>query len=302
MLNVAERSADDKPDVHLFSGFSDSHRAAMWLDEEVKKARKGVTTQVIELTPALAEVLMSRNDGNRKVSPYFVDAYARDMENDNWRFNGEPLIVSSDGRLNDGQHRAAAVLEAGKAITAVLVIGVDRDTRTTLDQGRIRTAGDYLSMEGHGDANALAAAGNYIWQWQARGVLSTAGKSKPTKSELLDLINNHPDIAASLASIPRKGAPAAGGLSLLTFCHWAFSRTCPKSEVDHFFIALTGGANLMSRDPILYVRNRLITERSRLRPNDKAELIFRGWNVHRKGEKVSKSLPILGSSLPVVES
>lgn len=301
MLKVAERPTEGKAETTEFNGFSDFHRASMWLDEEVKKARKGVTTQVIELTPALAEVLMSRNDGNRNISDYFVDAYARDIENDNWRFNGEPLIISSDGHLNDGQHRATAVIEAGRSIQAVLVIGVDRDTRTTLDQGRIRTGGDYLAMEGHSNANALAAAGNYIWQWQVRGTLSSGGKTKPTKSELLGLINSNPDIAESLMAVPVKGAPAAGGLSLLTFCHWAMSKVAPKAEVDYFIAALTGGANLMSRDPILYARNRLITERSRLRPNDKAELIFRAWNCHRKGEKVSR-LPILGAALPTLEA
>lgn len=301
MLNVAERPAEGKADAPLFTGFSDTHRAAMWLDEEVKKAKKGVTTQVIDLTPAIAEVLLSRNDGNRKISPHYVDAYARDIEHDNWRFNGEPLIVSHDGKLNDGQHRCAAVVEANKQITAVLVIGVSRDTRTTLDQGRIRTAGDYLSMEGHVDANVLAAAAGYIWQWQTRGQLSPGGTQKPTKSELLDLVESAPDIANSVASIPRKGAPAAGGHSMLAFCHWAFSRTAPKADVDTFILGLTGGANLLSRDPILYIRNRLIGERGRLRLNDKAELIFRGWNAHRRGESVSR-IPIVGSVLPVVES
>ncbi|MCR4331465.1 MAG: DNA sulfur modification protein DndB [Sulfuricaulis sp.] len=301
MLKVAERPVEGKADVSKFVGFSEDHRAAMWLDEEVKKTRKGVTTQVVELTPALARVLLERNDANRKLSPFFIDAYARDMEHGAWRFNGEPVIISDDGKLNDGQHRCAAVIEANTAITVPLVIGVSRDTRTTLDQGRIRTAGDYLAMEGHIDPNVLAAASSYIWQWQTRGVLSGGGKAKPTKSELLELVDKHPDIAGSVAAIPRKGAPAAGGHSLLAFCHWAFSVAAPKSDVDMFMVSLTGGASLLSRDPILYVRNRLITERGRLRLNDKAELIFRGWNAHRKGESVSR-IPIIGSVLPVVES
>jgi hypothetical protein len=301
MLKVAERPDEGKAEVTQFRGFSDDHRAAMWLDEEVKKAKKGVTTQVVELTPALARILLDRNDANRKISPHYVDLYARDIEHGAWRFNGEPLIVAEDGNLNDGQHRCAAVVEADKAIPVVLVIGVERNSRTTLDQGRIRTAGDYLAMKGHGDANVLAAASGYIWQWQTRGSISSTGHAKPSKSELLELVDKHPDIAESIGAIPRRGAPACGGMSVLGFCHWAFSRTCKPAEVTEFMVSLTGGAALLSRDPILYTRNRLITERGRLRINDKAELIFRGWNAHRRGERVTR-IPILGGALPVVES
>lgn len=301
MLNVVERPVADKPDQAKFVGFSEDHRAAMWLDEEVKKAKKSVTTQVVELTPGLARVLLERNAGNRKLSPFYIDSYSRDIEHDKWRFNGEPVIVSRDGLLNDGQHRAAAVVEANKSIQVVLIIGVERDTRTTLDQGRIRTVGDYLSMEGYVDPNVLGAAGSYIWQWQTRGVLSGGGKAKPTKSELLDLIDKHPTIAESVALIPRNGAPAVGGHSMLAFCHWAFNVAAPRADVTAFIVGLTGGASLLSRDPVLYARNRLITERGRLRLNDKAELIFRGWNAHRKGESVSR-LPILGGVLPLLES
>lgn len=301
MLSVVEKPAKGKIKPSEYVGFSEDHRAAMWLDEEVKKSKKGVTTQVVELTPALARVLIERNENNRKISPFFVDLYARDISHGAWRFNGEPIIVSSEGTLNDGQHRALAVIDADKSITVPLVIGVDRDTRTTLDQGRIRTAGDYLAMGGYVDPNVLAAAANYVWQWQTRGMLAGDGKSKPSKSELLELVQQQPDIAKCQAAVPRKGAPAVGGMSMLTFCHYAFSRTAPFVEVTSFIEALTGGASLLSRDPVLYARNRLITERGRLRLNDKAEMIFRGWNAHRKGEKVTR-LPILGGVLPVVES
>jgi hypothetical protein len=302
MLKVAEKPHVGKAEVAQFTGFSDDHRAAMWLDEEVKKAKNGVTTQVVELTPALAGVLLARNDANRKISDYYVDAYARDIEHGAWRFNGEPVIVAKDGLLNDGQHRCAAVIAAKKAITVPLVIGVSRDTRTTLDQGRIRTAGDYLAMDGYVDPNVLAAAASYIWQWQTRGLLSGGGKAKPTKSELLEVVRKYPDIAQSVSKVPRKGAPAVGGHSMLAFVHWVFSSgTTDKDAVDRFIVALTGGASLLSRDPILYGRNRLITERGRLRLNDKAEIIFRAWNAHRRGESVSR-LPVMGGVLPVVES
>jgi hypothetical protein len=66
-------------------------------------------------------------------------------------------------------------------------------------------------------------------------------------------------------------------------------------------MSLISGANLLSNDPILYARNRLMAER-RLKLNEKAKLIFRAWNAHRRGE-VPRSLIVneRDSTLPMVE-
>lgn len=300
MLNVTAERASSKDRTAEFSGFSDFHRAAMWLDEEIKKARKGVTTQVVELTPALAEVLLSRNPANRKISDVVVNSYARDIISGAWKFNGEPVIVSVDGFLNDGQHRASAVVQAKISINCVLIIGVERDTRTPLDQGKMRSVGDYLSMEGHGDSNSLAAAASYIWQWQSRGQLSNQRQHRPTKAETKSLIDNNPSIAVSLAAIRRRGADAVGGRSLLAFCHFVFAMAVTEAEATAFVNALLTGIDLPVRDPVLYARNRLMAQR-RMTPNERAELIFRAWNSRRRGE-MPKTLPVLSGALPAVES
>lgn len=300
MLKVAEKPTSGKANVAQFVGFSEDHRAAMWLDEEVKKARKGVTTQVVELTPALARVLMDRNPKNRKISDLVVESYTRDIEHGKWRFNGEALIIADDGTLNDGQHRCSAVIAADKPVMATLVIGVERDSRATLDQGRTRTVGDYLAMEGYVNTNQLGAAASFVFQHQARGYLAKGGSGKPTKSEVMALIDLNPSLVQSVAQVQVKGAAAYGGQSMLAFCHWTFWQASDRASADDFIRKLTEGAGLLARDPILYLRNRLVNERGRLRPNDKAELIFRAWNASRRGE-TPKNLPILGSVLPVLE-
>lgn len=300
MLKVAEKPASGKADVSQFVGFSEDHRAAMWLDEEVKKARKSPTSQLVELTPGLARVLLDRNPKNRKISEMIVENYARDMEHGKWRFNGETIIVADDGTLNDGQHRCAAVVMANTAITTALVIGVHRDSRTTLDQGRTRTIADYLSMDGYINTMQLGTAAGFIWQHRERGYLANGGSGKPTKSEVMEFIDANPSIVQSVGRVQVKGAPAYGGPSMLAFCHWTFWQTANREAADDFLSRLIEGAGLLSRDPVLYLRNRLVNERGRLRPNDKAELIFRAWNASRRGE-TPKNLPILGGVLPVVE-
>jgi hypothetical protein len=305
MLNVAERAPKAKlfkKDANQFITVSPEKRAADWLEDQVAKAGGKVTTQIVDLTPALARALLNRNEGNRKCSDAIVTQYARDMRNGAWQFNGEPIIVSADGRLNDGQHRSEAVIAADTTIQAIMVIGVARATRTTLDQGKMRSIGDYLTMEGHSNAAQLGTAASQAWQFSTFGKLATGSQSRPTKSEVMAFIDANPDIAASLTFIQRKGADAAGGRTMLAFCHWAFwQRAKLRRPADDFILALIEGAGLPLGHPILYVRNRLINERGRLRANDKAELIFRAWNAHRTNKTV-RSFQISGGKLPELEA
>lgn len=298
MLNVDEAALAGKESSHRRN--STDRNASLWLSSEIEKAQAGVTTQIVALTPALARVLLSRNPGNRKLSLASVDKYARDISNGSWSFNGEPVIVSRDGQLNDGQHRCEAVIAADMAIDVVLVIGTERQTRFTIDQGKTRSAGDYLGMNGKHDGLALAAAAGFVWQHREHGRLSQQTAHKATKGEVMAVVDAHPDLEESLAAIPSKGSDLAGGRSVLAFCHWTFSRRTPRAEVDRFFAMLVTGENLLASDPVLYARNRMITMRGKLNPNEKAELIFRAWGAHRRREK-PKTLPILNGALPIVE-
>lgn len=279
---------------------SPEKRAADWLEAQVAKAKKEVIVQTIDLTPALARVMLSRNDGNRRISEALVTAYARDISSGSWTFNGEPIIISSDGKLNDGQHRCEAVVTADKGIQTILVIGVERDTRTTLDQGRVRTSGDFLAMNGHSTANVLGAAASLYWQYTTFGVLARGSNQRPTKGEVMRTVSDHPDIAKAVAFCHRKGIGSVGGHSLLAFVHYTVWKRAGRLNADEFIKSLVDGVGLSAQNPILYARNRLMFERGKLRGNFKAELIFKAWNAHRRGETL-RHIILTGNTLPKLE-
>src|SRR5688572_23502672 len=105
-------------------------------------------SDIVGITPDIATALLEQNPENRHVSQRQVELFAEDMRHNRWKLNGEAIIIARDGQLNDGQHRLWAVIAAEKTVDMLVVYGVERDTRDTLDMGRQRTSADVLSMEG----------------------------------------------------------------------------------------------------------------------------------------------------------
>lgn len=300
MLNVAQKAPLAQVDIAPFHSQSQSKKLGVWLDTLVERAKTKPVSQVVTLTPDLAAVFLERNPANRKIKPSVVEIYAHDIARGAWVFNGQPIIISDTGELNDGQHRCSAVVEADKPIEVLLIVGIKRDTRTTLDQGRARTAGDFLSMEGATNTNVLAASANFLWQYRNRGAIRQSGSSSATKSEVLEIVRDNPGLTKSVAFVQVTAAASVGGPSILAFAHFVFKSTRHRDDADFFIHSLMSGAGLKNGSPILYARNRLINERGRLKPREKAEILFKAWNAWKRGENITRI--VLGDGLlPVLE-
>lgn len=279
------------------------NRMLSWLQSHIADAMASPKTEAVTLTPVLAGLLLQLNDANRPISEVNLDRIKRDILAGRWEFNGDTTAVSRDGFLNNGQHRCRAVVETGVAVKVIMVFGVSRHSRMTVDQGATRTVGHYIAMLGHGDANVLATVGNYVWQFKEYGYLSSNPGLRPTKSEVLLAIDHFKDIPDSLRAIPFKGGSVLAVRSIMAFCHWAIAQRAGSVEADAFLNRLMKGNNLAEGDPILYCRNRLLDMRKDGggRANDRVELIFKTWNAHRQRKKVDRI--VLGSDkLPTLEA
>ena len=287
-----------------FHTMSDLRRAQLWLDGQVAKSAGAVTAQVVTMSPELAEVLLGRNEGNRKLKARRVDDFSRDMAAGNWKLNGEPVIVSSEGRLNDGQHRCAAVIQSKVPVEMLIVFGVDRDSRDTLDHGTARSPGDDLALHGHTNTIVLAATARMLWQWRQYGTVQHSGVKAPTRVELMATVDQNPGIIRAILAVGSKGAKAkaVASVAMLAFCHFAFKTVANDADVTFFFDALIEGENLKRGDPILNARNRLIAERRILGVEERVELLFRAWNAHRRGETARVAFRLTGGELPLLES
>ena len=105
-------------------------------------------SETIMLTPDKAQELLENRLPNRNISKATVSMLASDMKAGRWYDNGIPISLNSEGRLGDGQHRCAAVIESECEIP-MIIHWVDDESLTAFDLNRGRSTKDELVMQGN---------------------------------------------------------------------------------------------------------------------------------------------------------
>jgi len=121
--------------------------------------------RIVNVTPALAAEWLKQNKHNRPVSPALVKRLASQMENGDWRRNGEPIVFDHDNILRDGQHRLHAIIKAGVPIELYVVFGESQADFATFDSGRMRSHGDTFACKGYSNTRAMAATARLLYCW-----------------------------------------------------------------------------------------------------------------------------------------
>ena len=80
---------------------------------------------VVEVSPEVAQKLLSNNHENRPIEEDRVREYAEKMQHGEWKEKmpgASPLIVMKEGELINGQHRLMAVLRYGKSVRMQVLV------------------------------------------------------------------------------------------------------------------------------------------------------------------------------------
>lgn len=261
-----------------------------WFNECVDRGRGGVFSETIRVTPGLAAELLRRNDNNRSIRAAKAQQYANDMRAGKWTFNGEPIIISDSGELNDGQHRMQAVIDANTMIEMLFVFGVPRSSRETVDQGAARGASDYLGMGGVTNAATAATIARLVIAYEASGGQNIDNRLV-TNAQVVERVRNDPQIAESAHYAVTTGRQAnqyvAG--TVIGFCHYLFTGI-DSNDAEEFLGQVCTGTGLKPGSAALAVRERLLSTGKSRQP--KVAILFRGWNFFRRNMKVRQtSLP-----------
>lgn len=262
-----------------------------WLDLCIERGSKEFFSTAVNLTPDLAADLLARNPANRSINQARLDLYCADMLAGNWAFNGEPIIISNDGRITNGQHRCASVVKTGVTILTAIAFGVDFETRKTTDQLRPKHAGDFAGMDGIPNAQGIAAIAGMAAAFDQTGSINKRGM---TPTQILQYINQNQEaleFSASYAHARVTRLKNVAPASIVGFCHFV-TRRINKEAADEYISQIVTGEGLGLTDPAMVVRNRLISL-GRASRAIKAEVILHGWNAFRRGQSRT-SVKVLG--------
>lgn len=282
----------DTPNETLFAGLTNGHasaRADRWLADRLKHGLKEPFAEVVSLTPELAKLLLASNPDNRAVQQQDIESKATDILANRYALNGETIIVSKCGYLNDGQNRCLAVIASGKPIRTFIAFGVERNTRTTVDSGRARTPGDYLTMRGVRNGNNVAAVTRKLMEIERNGKLITGLNGAITKQEILERATNDDDIQDAVRFVNKPGANKVASQSILATAFYLFSNV-DRQRAEAFMSQLIKGTELVERSPIWTAREKLLRRDLRLTANEQMKTIIMAWNGWRSGAKTKKSL------------
>lgn len=173
---VEKSTKDDRPNIP-WEGDN-----AMAQAELTHPDLPNISVYLVRVTPDLAaQMLKNNSQGQRTISSAVVARYAEDMDTEDWQFNGAPIMISSDNKLLDGQHRLSAIVESKQAQLLLVVHGLNAEAMSTIDANRPRSYADILKIrEVPHHANVAALTGR-VWHWfhGNYGVGKTARVAKP---------------------------------------------------------------------------------------------------------------------------
>ncbi len=155
------------------------------------------------VTPEVAGWLLTLNTGNRKLnrSGDGVKRFIRLLRSKNWMLTGEPIIVSSEGIINDGQHRLHAILESGIPGHLDIRFGIDRSAFVATNTGVRRSIGQVLSISGKPYGPMQGAIARLLYFYDRGEVHRTDGSLEGM--EIVDLVDKEPMIGRVAAVVTK---------------------------------------------------------------------------------------------------
>jgi hypothetical protein len=249
-----------------------------------------IKTDVITVTPRLAKQLLEQNTSNRKVSGVNLERVKASMLRNEWVLNGEAIKIAKNGRILDGQHRLHASVETDTTFPTLIVYGLDDIAQDTMDTGKRRTLSDVLQIAGYKNTTNLASIVQSIIRSERHSIrhatTNSATKYPVTNRQAIDRLEREPSLE-DLPGIVRGTTKYGMTVRVAGLLFYVFSKIDAEDAQD-FFEKFESGAGLERGNPILTLRNQLLTMKQEARgavnPSYMAALIIKAWNKYRDGE------------------
>ena len=239
------------------------------------------------VTPQLAMWLLTLNTGNRKVIADNVNRFKRVLQEGRWLNTGEPIIVSDEGILNDGQHRLLAIKETGIGAEVDIRFGVKRTAFKATGTGKRRSSGQVLEIEGYSNTTCQASIARLIIAYDTRrlGAMRHSGIDAAEILAMVDADDRIPEIAARIQRF--KFSPlrtGSFGFVLAIAC-----RVADPAKVFEFADLVASGLVADDSNPARRLHLRLRDAAMRGEKRDQISLALlsaKAWNAWIQGQSI----------------
>jgi hypothetical protein len=250
------------------------------------------TSQAV-VTPDLAEKWLAdaaERNGNRKIRPDRVRAYADAMRAGEWQVTGAAVVFDAAGNLLDGQHRLAACVAAGRSFPTIVTFGIEPSAMSVIDSGMPRSMGDVLRFAGITSASMVAATIRLVIAWRDGTIAQTFAHNPKSRDRQLAFALEHEEALLWAIRLGGKLRRDVHGTSTA----WAailfeLAQDDLTVEAEEWAEAIGSGANLGPRDARLALRNWTMNRASREIQVDSVVHLMtyvKAWNAWVSGTPV----------------
>ena len=211
------------------------------------------------ITPEMAADLLETNTENRKISKGTVEAYTQDIIAGNWDESvGVAISIDENGILRDGQHRLAAIVQAGIGIHTWVCRNVSSDG--IYDNNRKRSNSDQISIM-RADFDNVYKSTRYISV--ARAIIGniTGGQERRTVTpkEIIDFTEQHKeDLDGFFLNMPQSTVAKISIAVVHLALFMAYMEGVDIGDIMDFYdILCTGMSTKPEEFPIIAYRNYL---------------------------------------------
>ena len=246
---------------------------------------RGTLTGLV--TPQIAEWLLKLNTANRPIMRRAIERFCKILSDGAWVNTGEPVIVSHEGVLNDGQHRLTAILISGVAAELDVRFGIPREAFHATGTGATRTAGHVLSIEGYSHTSCQASIARLLIHYD-KGQMGN--RSHVESGEILRVVDTDAFVCKIAAKIQRsKFRPTRTGP--FGFVLAVAARTAPIERVIEFADLVASGLARDESEPTYRLHTKLCgpamtKDRINISPIDLAILTVKAWNAWVRGDAI----------------
>ena len=248
------------------------------------------------ISPAAAAELIKLNTDedyrNRPPNAQTIGRYARAMKEGRWMLTGEPLIISGDGVLLNGQHRLYGCIESGCVFETLIVFGIERAHFKFMDRGLKRTAAHVFAIEGVQNATLMAAAMQWVYRITEHGGWNGTPSERLENEQLLRLYYQNESLQQSAwvsHAINKEGEHLTSN-ALLTALHYLFAAKNRKMADEFVSKVVTGVGVASANEPEHKIRKWLAADNKesggRTNETYRAAYIVMAWNARRNNKPI----------------